>query len=195
MASIKTVDGNKLEYDSNAALDLMNDYASVEKRINSFFYDSKLFLTSNIVGEYAELLATSSLGLTKCVASQPGYDAIDANGKTYQIKSRWMNSFGSGSGKEEFGKFKLTGEEGPIDYLVLVVFLGDDFNNAHIYLIDLVNDFWKILNLQNNSDKSVKITPKIFSKQMIDGSYKCYYRKSFARLIELGLMKEEKARL
>ena len=98
-----------------------------------------------------------------------------------------MNDLGSGAGKEEFGPFKPICDDGPIHYLVLVVFNGNNFDDVHIYSIDIERDFKKIICLQNSN----LLKPKIFGNERIDGSYKCYYRNSFKRLIELGLIKEE----
>ncbi len=168
---------------------LMDEYASIMSKIFNEAYsgEDKIFYTTNIVGEYAELLVCEKLKLKKEIASNPEYDATDSEGRRYQIKSRWMNGLGSGAGKDEFGAFKPHCDDGPIHYLVLVVFNGNTFEDAHIYSINIERDFKTILSLQNSN----QLKPKIFGNERIDGSYKCYYRNSFKRLIELGLIKEE----
>ncbi|GAI05452.1 unnamed protein product [marine sediment metagenome] len=46
---------------------------------------------NNPVADYAEWLVTQQLGLSLERSSKRGYDAIDQNGKRYQIKSRRLD--------------------------------------------------------------------------------------------------------
>ena len=78
---LKTTEGNIL-YNENKIIELMNSYASTLRTIFSETFDDKtkrLFYTSNVVGEYAELLVSSKLHLTKEIASKKDYD--------YKLKS------------------------------------------------------------------------------------------------------------
>lgn len=180
---LKTTEGNIL-YNENKINELMNSYASTLRTIFSETFDDKtkrLFYTSNVVGEYAELLVSSKLHLTKEIASKKDYDATDSEGKTYQIKSRWYGGPGSQNGKKEFGSFK----KDKVDYLVLVVFF-KDFSNLCIYLLNM-KDFDKILEIIE-----VQNLKKIFGKET-NGSRKCYfYEDTFKILCDARLMKEIK---
>jgi len=48
--------------------------------------------TNNPVADYAEYLVVSALGLSRASKSTKGYDAEDAEGKRYEIKSRRVTS-------------------------------------------------------------------------------------------------------
>ncbi len=191
MNQLFCADGKVISYDEGVIRDAMNAYAN---SISNIFAKitvngNQLFFAANIVGEYAELIACSNLNLRKEAASRTAYDAIGlSDNKTYQIKSRWMNSFGSGNGKNEFGRIKLN-DVGKVDYLVLVVFLGDDFNEQELYVIDLHNDLQKIIDAYNNGvlkQKIVSLNNKTNAKQYI---FK-YQPKAFAQAVQKGLIKQ-----
>ena len=164
---------------------LMNQYAASEKAINAYAYKKTgVFSASNMVGEYAELLACQTLGLTKQVASKGKFDA-ERDGKTYQIKSRWINSFASGNGKNEFGEItdKVINE---VNFLLLVVFKGDDFSDARIYEVPMGN----VLKIREAYEQG-KISNAIVSTKLRGGKHKCYfYEKAFEEAIQLGFMRK-----
>ena len=188
MAKIKINENDKVieekQYDSDLLNQYMNEYAKAEETIIEYAYNkTEIFKASNIVGEYAELLACEALGLEKVGASEPEFDAV-LNGKKYQIKSRWYNTFGSGSGKNEFGSI-TDGVIANVDYVVLVVFLGNDFNNVRIYELETSNVFKLREAYEQNA-----ITSCIVSKRQSGYKYKIYFNEEgFDQAINLGLMR------
>lgn len=190
MKTLKRADGKMICFDEDAIKGAMNEYA---RSVSAVFKEANingdsLFLASNIVGEYAELIACSNLDLRKENASRKAYDAVgEKDGKTYQIKSRWMNGFGTRNGKNEFGRIKKSSIN-KVDYLVLVVFPGDNFNKQELYTIDLQHDLQKIFDAY---DMGI-LSQKIVSFHGNPGSQEYifrYYRTSFAQAVKLGLMK------
>ena len=82
---------------------------------------SELLHNSNIIGTYSEILVCAVLGLIKESDSHIGTDAKGADGKTYQIKSRWNKTFLGKNGQNEFGSFAYSTKKYPFDFLILVL--------------------------------------------------------------------------
>lgn len=82
--------------------------------------DEKVFSTSNIVGEFAEILVCERLGYTQNIASKSDYDCLDANEKKVQIKSRLLKS-GRKNGKDRMGDISKSAL-GKIDYVIAILF-------------------------------------------------------------------------
>ena len=132
---------------SNHLVDCMNAYADIVNRIISLKdkHKNNLFLTSNIVGDYAEILVARKLGLSRKKASNHYVDAVNENTQAkYQIKARWMNGKNSYS-KREFGKIpsNFNDENGRtktieevIDFIVLVIFEKATFDDPLAYIIE-----------------------------------------------------------
>ena len=80
----------------------------------------KIFSTSNIVGEFAEILACERLGYTQNIASKSDYDCLDAQGKKVQIKSRLLKS-GRKNGQDRMGDIKASALAN-IDYVIVILF-------------------------------------------------------------------------
>ena len=86
---------------------------------------SELLHNSNIIGTYSEILVCAVLGLIKESDSHIGTDAKGADGKTYQIKSRWNKTFLGKNGQNEFGSFAYSTKKYPFDFLILVYYEGN----------------------------------------------------------------------
>ena len=68
-------------------------------------------------GDYAEWIASRILGLTLATSGvQKAYDATDAAGRTYQVKSRIVRSL------DERTSFDITDITTPFDFLIGVLF-------------------------------------------------------------------------
>ena len=76
--------------------------------------------TSNVVGEYAEMLVCDLLKLDKYSNSNKDTDAHKGKEK-YQIKSRWYKPTNN-SGQDEFGYITKNDKNYPFKYLILVYF-------------------------------------------------------------------------
>ena len=183
---LKCTNGTQSKCDENKIKALMNEYAVAVKNVFEAVYqkNNKIFFSKNIIGEYAELLVCNSLNLEKETASKPDYDA-KKDGKYYQIKSRWINSFGSKNGNNQFGKIsqKVVDE---VHYLILVVFLGDTLDNYKIYSLNLKNDFARL-------EAHVFRKGQIIQKPDKDGYRKImYYKDSFDEAVnKLNLLEEK----
>jgi len=122
----------------------LKDYADI---INSL-YEAGIVRTYNSpVGDYAEWLVSTKLGLELQKNSEKGYDAIDVNsGVRYQVKSRWMHP-GKNSRQLNVIRNYLDNQ---FDYLVAVIF-GVDFEVVEAYLIphDLIGEYFPLNNHQN----------------------------------------------
>jgi len=78
---------------------------------------------NNPCADYAELLVVRALGLEVAGKSTKGYDAKDADGKRYEIKSRRITPE---NGARQLGFIRdLNKESQPFDYLVGVLFSSD----------------------------------------------------------------------
>ncbi len=108
-------------------VDSIKVYANVTNEITKAKSKEQipLFSTSNIVGEWAELLVCNALELVQQAASKKDYDAKRGEVK-YQIKSRWYRSYlkeeCNRHGQEEFGSIDINGR---FDKLLLVYFEDD----------------------------------------------------------------------
>lgn len=73
---------------------------------------------NNPTGDYAEWLVSKQLGLTLAAKSEKGFDAVDAEGFRYQVKSRRHNADNASS---QLGVIRDLESQG-FDYLIAVVF-------------------------------------------------------------------------
>ena len=106
---------------------LLKEYS----KILSSLYSAGIVRTYNSpVGDYAEWLVSTKLGLTLENNSAARYDAKDKEEKRYQIKGRWMHP---GKNTRELTVIRDYDKD-PFDYLVVVVF-GADFEVEEAYLI------------------------------------------------------------
>lgn len=71
--------------------------------------------TNNIVGEMAEAVLTSHLGLTISPPNLKGVDAVCPDGKKHQIKSRWLRNNEKKASLNWLGEFQY-------DYLTVIIF-------------------------------------------------------------------------
>lgn len=171
------------------------DYDELNERMFNYFSSVKgllekeetIFQTSNIVGEYAEIIVCTLFGLIKQRPSQDFYDAISNDGleTKYQIKSRWKKSFFNSTGQKEFGRIsKTTIVEKKAEYLILV-FFKDTFKDFKIYKINLFNDFDKI----KNNNKIVTEINKKGTEETI--AYKIFYNENELSQFEVPINKKE----
>ncbi len=86
--------------------------------------------SNNPVADFAERTAAEHMNLNRLSKEERGYDAIDANGKKYQIKGRRVTKHNT---SRQLGVIRNL-EEKLFDYLVAVIF-NEDFS---------VNEIWKI---------------------------------------------------
>lgn len=122
----------------------LKDYADI---INSLYAAGIVRTYNSPVGDYAEWLVSTKLGLELQKNSEKGYDAIDVNsGVRYQVKSRWMHP-GKNSRQLNVIRNYLDNQ---FDYLVAVIF-GVDFEVVEAYLIphDLIGEYFPLNNHQN----------------------------------------------
>lgn len=74
----------------------------------------------NLQGDYAEWLVAKKLNLTLSESTiQKGFDAVDADGKTYQVKSRMVYA------TEQHTSFDFQNLDHEFDYLIGVFFNKD----------------------------------------------------------------------
>ena len=85
---------------------------------------------NNPVADYAEWLVTQQLGLSLERSSKRGYDAIDQNGKRYQIKSRRLDP----TNESKLLSVIRNLDTNEFDYLVGVLF-NRDFTVKEAYKI------------------------------------------------------------
>jgi len=122
----------------------LKDYGDI---INSLYAAGIVRTYNSPVGDYAEWLVSTKLGLELQKNSEKGYDAIDVNsGVRYQVKSRWMHP-GKNSRQLNVIRNYLDNQ---FDYLVAVIF-GVDFEVIEAYLIphDLIGEYFPLNNHQN----------------------------------------------
>mgnify|MGYP001138721450 CR=1 FL=1 len=68
---------------------LLKTYARILNGLNA----ANIVRTYNSpIGDYAESLVTVALGLKKADKEAKGFDAVDKEGKKYQIKARWIRT-------------------------------------------------------------------------------------------------------
>ena len=74
----------KLPVESLTVAELLNLYSQVLRELR----ERGVIRTKNLVGDIAEGLVASRLGLVLATSSNAGYEALDPNGMRYQVKSR-----------------------------------------------------------------------------------------------------------
>lgn len=83
------------------------------------------------VGDYAEWLVSTKLGLALEPNSKKGYDAVDIdNGLKYQVKSRWMHQ---GDNSRQLNVIRHY-DRNQFDYLIALIF-NNVFDVAEAYKI------------------------------------------------------------
>lgn len=151
-------------------LDLLVDYSRI---IIELCDRGVLRSVNNPVADYAEYLASKALGLTRASLSTKGHDAIDENGKRYEIKSRRLTRK---SKPTRFSAIRKL-EEDHFDFLIAILF-NENFtvNKAAIFPKDFVikKSFWQkhvnayILPIDNelwNSESGKDILSEIINAQ------------------------------
>ena len=117
----------------NSGLNLLKDseikklllqYNEILKKLR----DNGIIRTSKLVGEYGEYVAIKKLGLELAKSGNRGYDAIDSNGKKYEIKTRKSMSYNKAT------KFEVRNKKLDFDFLICIVF-DDDWNLTKFYKI------------------------------------------------------------
>ena len=97
----------------------------------------------SLEGDYAEWLISNNLGLKLSDSTiQKGYDATDISGKTYQIKSRVVESLNNNT------SFDIKNIDFKFDYLICVFF------NPNLKLLKLLKIPYEVvieLGIQNQS--------------------------------------------
>jgi hypothetical protein len=86
---------------------------------------------NNPVGDMAEWLGAKAFGLTLETNSAKGHDAVDKNGKRYQIKSRRLTAKNPST---QLGVMRDL-SDGHFDYL-LAVYFNEEFEVAAAYLVE-----------------------------------------------------------
>ncbi|MDE7360429.1 MAG: hypothetical protein K2N38_00670 [Oscillospiraceae bacterium] len=106
---------------------LLKEYSEI---LNTLYSAGIVRTYNSPVGDYAEWLVSTKLGLTLQKTDTSGYDAIGNDGKRYQIKGRWMHPGKNARQLTAIRDYDMN----PFDYLVVVVF-GMDFEVEEAYLI------------------------------------------------------------
>src|SRR5262249_17927094 len=70
------------------------------------------------IGDYAEYLCETALGLKRTQLSTRGYDAVDGEGKRYEIKARRITKHNQ---SRQLGAIRSLDEQ-PFDFLIGVLF-------------------------------------------------------------------------
>lgn len=86
--------------------------------------------TNNLAADYAEFLVSRALGLTLLTRSTAGFDAIDKNGKRYEIKSRRITAHNKSRQLSVLRGMKKR----HFDYLIGVLF-AEDFTIQRVCLV------------------------------------------------------------
>ncbi len=115
------------EFTGESNLDLLRLHARV---IDELRRRCVLRSKNNPVGDYAEWLVASRLGMTLEGKSNAGYDAVDAAGVRFQIKARRVTS---DNGSRQMGVIRKL-EDGHFDKLVGILF-DADFSVLSAYMI------------------------------------------------------------
>lgn len=115
--------------------------------------------TQNLVGDYAEYLVSQRLNLTLLTSSEKAIDAVDSNGKTYQIKARRLTVGTSTPTIKSLRSFDF-------DYLVLVLF-NEDYSLKSCGL--LTSSLAKELAIPNPrvNGYRLNLSPKLFSNPKV----------------------------
>jgi hypothetical protein len=98
--------------------ELLRLYATLMNRLRTL---GVIRSTNNPVADYTEHLVTTKLGLTQVTNSVAGYDALDVNGRRYQIKGRRLTPQNSSTELSAIRNFAAK----PFDLLVAVVYRPD----------------------------------------------------------------------
>ncbi|MCL6406240.1 hypothetical protein EXT70_11230 [Dickeya dadantii] len=93
---------------------------------------------NNPVGDYAEWLVSTALGMNLLNNSSPGIDAVDSDGKKVQIKARRVTSDNPSRQLSALRNY----EAGHFDYLVAVIF-DEDYKVLDAYKIphEVIRDY------------------------------------------------------
>jgi hypothetical protein len=122
----------------------LKDYADI---LNSLYAEGVVRTYNSPVGDYAEWLVSTKLGLELQKNSEKGYDALDKKtGLRYQVKSRWMHP---GKNSRQLNVIRNYNDN-QFDYLVAVIF-SVHFEVAEAYLIphDLISEYFPTNKHQN----------------------------------------------
>ncbi len=126
---------------------------------------------NNPVSDYAESLASQTLGLSLAGGANKGFDARDRHGTRYQIKARRLN----GRSSRQLGVIRNL-QEGPFDVCIAILF-NRKFEPVEVYgiPIGLIKKYGKFSKHQNGwilqvrppltTDKRVKDMTSRFAKK------------------------------
>lgn len=122
----------------------LKSYAAI---LNSLYASGIIRTYNSPVGDYAEWVVSTKLGLELQPNSAAGYDAIDrSTGLRYQVKSRWMHP---GKNSRQLNVIRDYDKK-PFDYLVAVIF-DIEFEVSEAYLIPhgIISKYFPINKHQN----------------------------------------------
>lgn len=123
---------------------ILKEYASI---LNLLYTAGVIRTYNSPVGDYAEWLVSTKLGLELQKNSAAGFDALDKKTKErYQIKSRWMHSGKNGKHLNVIRDY----DKRPFDYLIAVIF-GKEFDVEEAYLIpfEIIKEYFNLNEHQN----------------------------------------------
>jgi hypothetical protein len=102
--------------------------------------------SNNPVADFAEFIVAEKMSLCLAANSTAGYDAVDKDGKKYQIKSRRITSHNK---SRQLGVIRNL-EQGKFDFLVGILF-NEDFKVLEVYQIpiDTIGECAKFSEHQN----------------------------------------------
>ncbi|GEM_PF-1276462 len=118
--------------------------------------------SGNLVGNVGEYLAAKRLNLTLAKSNQKGFDAVDEQGRKYEIKSRRV--YDSSRRNSETRRINnLVGKE--TDFLIIVI-LDHDFACSGMWLLDpskILNPKSANLKIINTTDGVLNLVPSKIS--------------------------------
>jgi len=101
-----------------SSIELMNVYGKI---IDELKLRNVVRTYNSPVGDYAEWLVTQKMGYKLEINSNKGYDAIDDEGRRYQIKSRWETEDTPSKKTRQLNVIRNY-ESCEFDYLIMVIF-------------------------------------------------------------------------
>lgn len=109
---------SKIDIDSINSRDLLILYSDI---LEALLQRGITRSNNNPIGDYAESLAAKALGLSVEKASNKGYDAVDRDGQTYEIKARRITKH---NGSRMLSAIRQL-DENHFDFLIGILFNAD----------------------------------------------------------------------
>jgi len=144
-----------ITFDEDNIINIIRNYAKTIKELLSY---SDIIRTGNIVGEYAEYLCEKYLDIERVKESTKDVDG-KKDGKTFQIKSRWIHT--GKNGEDEFGIIHFENNQPSFDYFIGIIF-DCDLKINKVIVIDRDNLITLFSNI-NRKTKKIKVSD-IFDK-------------------------------